>query len=197
MKKYLVKTISVFVFAALFSCEGIFILDPIDPRLPKYTHTGNDVAGAFIDGVQWKSVVSWSILYTFNAPEFTIYPADDILKISFYGNIGAETYSLEFTLAGFEIHTYEDLIKLKGRKIQLDGELNYGVIDGYGDSCFPRNAGAGQFYAKDISTKENGVLVFSGTFGFVTPDASCPSAEVAYGRFDYTVNARDFTIIPE
>lgn len=196
MKKYLIKSISAFVLIVLLSCDGVFIPDPIDPRLPKYTHQGNDAAGAFIDGRQWKSVVERDFMYTDNEPEFRSYSGDR-LEISFYGDVGTESYNLKFILVGYGINTYEDLKKLEGRKILLDGDLNSGEVDTYGNSCYPGSGGTGQFYAKDISIRQNGSLVFSGTFGFVTADSACPSVEVTYGRFDYNVSDLDFRVVPE
>lgn len=198
MKKYRIKAASAFVLITLFSCEGIFIPDPIDPRLPRYTHQGNNVAGALIDDKRWESIVTWTggLQYTADEPVFRSYP-NDRLEIVFSGNVGGETYRLTFNLVGYGIHSYEDLIKLRGLKIQLTGDLNSAEIEATMATCDVHDGGVGQFYAKNISMKENGVLIFSGTFGFVTTEASCPPAEVTYGRFDYAVNATHFTVIPE
>ena len=58
MRKYICLSNSIIALflLALVSCEGIFIPDPIDPRLPKYTEKGYNAAGAFINKDVWKSV---------------------------------------------------------------------------------------------------------------------------------------------
>lgn len=198
MKKYRVKSVSVLILIALFSCEGIFILDPIDPRLPKYTHHGNNVAGALIDGKRWESIVTWigDIQYTADEPAFRSYP-DGRIEIVFSGNVGSETYILTFKFVGYGIYSYEDLKKLEGLKIPLTGDLNSAAIESPWAICDVYDGGVGQFYAKDVSVREGGSLVFSGTFGFVTAETPCPPAEVTYGRFDYTVDANNFSVIPE
>lgn len=37
----------------LTSCDAVFVPDPVDPRLPKYTEDGNNVAGALVNGDLW------------------------------------------------------------------------------------------------------------------------------------------------
>lgn len=65
MKKYtsIIKSLLIFVVLVMNSCSGEFIPDPIDPRLPKYTEEGNNVAGAFINDNTWESVVSIGFPY--------------------------------------------------------------------------------------------------------------------------------------
>lgn len=192
VKKYLFKTAAFVMIAALLSCEGIFIYDPIDPRLPKYTHEGNNVAGAFINGEQWKSVVYWDFYGVSNKPVFKSY-ANDSLTITFYGNTeSAYNVLLHFTITGWGIHEFSDLEKLRGIKIPLDGLTNTATLSRYRSSCYETAIGTGQFYAKDITVRESGSMIFSGTFGFTIEDADCGTTEVSYGRFDYTVGKSGF-----
>lgn len=171
----------------LVSCEGLFIPDPIDPRLPKYTENGNNVAGAFINDESWKSVVSYGFMTASDKPTIITSDINDSLVILFEGNILNHYTAIEFHLTGLNIHRFEDLILLKNRKIQLDGLTNAGVIR-YDNSrdYLVSNGGIGQIYIRYVTFNNlSDKVILSGTFGFTTNDTASGNKEVSYGRFDY------------
>src|ERR1035437_590386 len=75
---------------ALLSCEGLYIPDPIDPRLPKYTENGNDVAGAIINNIYWTSVERIGFQTTSYKPYIITSAITDSLVIQFSGKMSYE-----------------------------------------------------------------------------------------------------------
>jgi hypothetical protein len=191
MRKFTYLSSIIFVSLLLICCDGIFIYDPIDPRLPKYSEDGNDVAGAFINGEVWTSIVKRKYFTDqyFNYPVISLYERTDSLIISFEGE-SIDWNIIEFRLSDIHIHRFEDLILLKNKKIQLDGVKNYAICvnrDQYRDDFRSKKTpGIGQLYIKNVNT--NGFanyITLSGTFGFVVNDSVYGKVEVSYGRFDY------------
>ncbi|HEX3009279.1 MAG TPA: hypothetical protein VHO90_16865 [Bacteroidales bacterium] len=186
----IINIIAPLIILLLIRCEGIFVPDPIDPRLPKYTEEGNNVAGAFINGEIWKSVLT----YNTNEPEIVLYDRKDSLSIMFEGQ--SSVYStLEFRLSHLDIHSFDDLILLKNRKIKLDGLLNNAVClqnrwDTHDfNSEDPNNFGTrgiGQLYIRNVIMNNSlSVAILSGTFGFSIHDSVNGNKDVSYGRFDF------------
>lgn len=192
MKKYICisKVLLAFFILSLVSCYGKFILDPIDPRLPKYTDSGNDAAGALVNKEVWKSLVkSQSEL-----PFITNFLANDSLVLHFEGAIADTAAIMVFYFTGLGIQSFDNLILLKNKKISLDGLRNVGLLAKSWSLYSPLNPeinGIGQIYFKDvtlnyISNSLESVTV-SGTFGFTFRDSSSVVIEVSYGRFDYNI----------
>lgn len=180
----------------LNGCEGIFVPDPIDPRIPKYTEDGNNVAGAFINDNIWKSIVTMSFPYTYDQPYIRAWQESDSLTIIFSGNTAEEKSSLEFHLTGLKISKFEDLVTLDGEKIQLDGVENAGF---YRENYTPisyNNKGIGQIYFKHVTIHDSNagyeeqpskIIIISGTFGFTFTDSNGKITKVTSGRFDYRI----------
>ena len=179
----------------LASCSGILVPDPIDPRIPKYTEVGNDVAGAFVNANVWQSIVYSSLSYTVNEPEITAYTGKDSLSVRFTGNISGEDRRIEFHIKGFHLDELDDLLKLNGQKIQLDG-LNASAYysEDYDQSAFSAK-GIGQIYFRNVK-KDNSPssIVLSGTFGFSINDGNGDIIKVSSGRFDYRLTDNNFHI---
>ncbi len=173
----------------LICCEGIFVPDPIDPRLPKYTEDGNDVAGAFINQEIWRSVVVHGLWGIQDRPTISAYVTDDSLVIKFEGQLPDCDASVEFHLSGLHVHTFEDLILLRNRKIQLDGKTNAGIYiqsEDFNDTTYYGINGIGQLYIKNVTFGDTlSKAILSGTFGFTCYDEFNNKAEIFYGRFDY------------
>jgi hypothetical protein len=189
MKKYtcMSKTFLTLFMLTLSSCRGIFILDPIDPRLPKYTEKGNNVAGAFVNDKVWESIVSYSFLLPeFDKPRIIGYEANDSMVIRFEGDVLSLPTTIEFHLTGLNIHKFDDLILLKDKKIQLDGLKNAAFISDKYDSDYPATRGTGQIYFRHVTVDDvTGKAILSGTFGFSIKNTLSGITEVTYGRFDY------------
>jgi hypothetical protein len=193
--------ILVILFFLLIACDGIFVPDPIDPRLPKYTEEGNDVAGAFINNRIWESIVSFNFLNVYNAPLIAAWQENDSLLIRFNGNTDGEISSIEFHLKGLKISELKDLTTLEGQKIQLDGTKNSGFyIQNYTPFSYD-NKGVGQIYFKHVSVRDSNdsvegqaskTLIISGTFGFSMNDSMGNTIKVFSGRFDYQITENNF-----
>lgn len=202
-KSNFIKNSKVLVILILIlnACEGIFVPDPIDPRIPKYTEDGNNVAGAFINDNIWESIVSLN----YGRPFINVWPENDSLLLRFSGKTAGVPSSIEFHLTGWKISDFEDLAKLEGSKIQLDGMKNAGFYtEGY-DLFNYENKGIGQIYFKNIRIRvynANGegqiskTAIISGTFGFTMNDSGGKITKVTSGRFDYRIR-EDFNFQAE
>lgn len=179
----------VVVFLIAMACNGIFIPDPIDPRIPKYTDEGNNVAGAFVNNHIWRSVVTVGFNYVSDSPYITVWPERDSLLLRFTGCISEENSSIEFHLKGLNITKFADLLALSGRKIQLDGINTVGYyIENYTPSDY-NYKGAGQIYFRDVKTgNTSGTMILSGTFSFSFNESNEKVLKVTSGRFDYRVS---------
>lgn len=185
MKKYIFHTKAFLVTAALLmlqSCElSEYISDPLDPRLPRYSEEGNNVAGAFLNDIVWKSSLEWYFGGVSNRPYIHSYPEGDSLLITFYGDKG----EIAFTINEVDVKDFDDLKALSGRKFLFSENGNKARI---GDVYHPtsKSTQVGQIYLKSIKQKKGmDCLIVSGTFGFLSNADSQEVVDVTYGRFDY------------
>ncbi len=195
MKKYcsiIIKPLLFIPLLVILGCEGTFVNDPIDPRLPKYTENGYDVAGAFINDQIWRSVVEISLFTTINEPSFISTPGSDSLAVRFSGEIkqDATPIDIAFYLNGINISTFNDLEKLNDKIITLDGSHNQGGVIYESLDYTNTKGGTGQIYFTKVEVTDSASATVSGTFGFNIND----SIEVTYGRFDYRVTSSYFEI---
>ena len=182
------KQISVlFVLFALCSCEIKFVADPINPRVLKYTHQGYDVSGALINDTIWRSNLEggfWGGVS--NKPMITASSIGDSVVFSFDDNT-----PMSFHFSGIDIKDFEDLKKLKGKKIILDGDENYASYN-YVRDYTPLIKGSGQVYFREVSRDNDQVgvndYIISGTFYMDTRDENGEPIEIRYGRFDYEID---------
>ena len=178
-----------FVVLIFSSCRGIFVQDPIDPQLPKYTEVGNNVAGAFIDNGFWKSVVKFGLFTTDDEPSVIAWPLGDSLTIRFGGEDSYGRSNIEFHLTGLKIYRFEDLLTLNNKKIQLDGISNSGYYIRSHDPTSYSNKGIGQVYFRNVNRSDTiSKVILSGTFGFSVNKQDGSTMKISYGRFDYTIS---------
>lgn len=199
MRRYLSIDSCIFFtsfFFVLTSCESLFIPDPVDPRLPKYTEDGNGVAGAFINGKTWRSEVFYGLMYgPDNMPVINSFPRGDSLSIYFFGEIenGQDFQTSDkigFYLKNVNVQSFVQLTELKGQKFSLDGVNSYGAYQSY-------KGGVGQLYLKNVTLNDSlDRVTISGTFGFSVPDENGEEIDVHYGRFDYKVSTSYFRAYP-
>lgn len=191
-KNDLINRLLVCSLLTLVACKGVFILDPIEPRLPKYTENGYDVAGAFINNEIWSSVVFYGFLKTSDKPYIIVSAIKDSLTICFDGENNYQNNIIEFHLVGLNIRKFDDLTLLKNKKIQLDGVKNMGVFRKNYLPYSPNSEGTGgigQIYIKQVAFNDLlDNVILSGTFGFAINNSASGTTEVSYGRFDYTIN---------
>lgn len=202
MRKFICTISLILSVLALFSCESEFVKDPIDPRLPKYTEVGNNVAGAFINQNTWRSEVmcDFSVggIIAVNEPYITVNKGNDSTNIQFFGKFKGDHMEIVFNLKGLKLGSFKDLKLLKDKKIELDGKRNFGLY--YNESVASKipislKGETGQLYFRNVSLKDSSSAVISGTFGFAYTDSANATTKVSYGRFDYKIrNDEDFII---
>lgn len=186
------STLLLILLLVAAACEGLFIPDPIDPRLPKYTEQGYNVAGAFVNDEIWESVVSHkiqlvgSLTVPVNEPRLEAWPEKDSLTLTFSGSTGANKTYIEFHLRNLKINEFEDLLQLNGQKIILDGNTNAGFYEESLNDSADKYPGVGQVYFKEVRIdSSSNVLYLSGTFGFSVNRSNNKTLKVSSGRFDY------------
>jgi len=177
--------------ALLASCEAVFVPDPIDPRLPKYTEDGNDVAGALVDGDIWKNYYKNLFFTSYYLLQIEAYQPDSLIMF-FEGSIQEEPVTFEFHLKGFQIFSFNDLSNLHNKKIFLDGTIQKALYKKWDAEMHTTSAfdnGTGQLYVKNVAFYDSSTrATISGTFGFTVTDSLGLPVEISYGRFDYKVS---------
>lgn len=207
MKKLRFTNSTLLLILLLFAtaCEGLFVPDPIDPRIPKYTAEGNEVAGAYVNDDIWESVVSYkaqivgSLTVPVNKPHFNVWAEADSLSLTFSGSTAANKAYIEFHLRNLNIKKFEDLLQLEGQKITLDGNTNAGFYyENANESAF-ESRGVGQIYFKEVSIDSTYTrAILSGTFGFSVKAPEGRTIKVSSGRFDYRFyDNENFNLRPE
>lgn len=187
MKKlrFINKLTYVFLLAlSMQSCSSVWVPDPVDPRLPEYTESGHNVAGALVNNDIWESHAT-TVGRSINAPHFTNNYEGDSLVLQFYGTLNSHTTCIAFYLGDRNVSNTTDLKQLENQVFELDGESMYGMV--YINGTVYRY-GAGQLYIKYVQLGDDPYYaIASGTFGFTLTDNG-KTFEVYYGRFDYLFN---------
>jgi hypothetical protein len=177
------------ILLLLNGCEPVWIPDPIDPRLPKYTENGNGVAGALVNGKLWKAVRYCYFDFGGCDGVLSFQPnSDGSLSASIDGSMAGEDHEVtfEFKLADQPFATLADKLSLSNKKFIL-GDVNTVAIYDAQAPCIQGFFGEGQIYFKRVAKrKDSDIVDYSGTFGFtLAGPLSCGFYEVYYGRFDY------------
>ena len=187
--KCLSNLIVAFLVLITTGCDPVVVPDPIDPRLPKYTEKGYNVAGAFVNQKVWESVLTYGFVRNNGEPYVLAFNSQDSIIICFDGQLETQDVAVKFHLKGLHIQKFSDLINLNDTKIQLDGTRNAGTLGKYTspwDSVGMESHGAGQLYIKKVVLDDSlKSVIFSGTFGFNLNNPITGISEVSYGRFDY------------
>lgn len=177
----------------LAGCDGKFVPDPIDPRLPRYSTEGWDAAGALVNGAVWRAVRQSRFLYGDKQDIYIQMWPDSVINIGFSGRIRypsgfEENYAISFLLDNTDgdLNRFESL---GGRRFSLGG-VHRASAGGPGDSNFCSSS-SGQLYIKSIERLEGETDVdyhISGTFSLVIDQDSCTYYRVTDGRFDHRVD---------
>lgn len=191
MKK-LNYSILIVIMLLITSCNNsIYIYDPIDPRLPIYSETGNNVAGAFINEKLWRSQVANN--NSNDKPRITFNKTTKLLEFYFRGT--SEVYEkIVITITSDDtIENIKDLTKLDGKKVAINGTNNIGYVirnNTSKETELTPNTSTGQFYIKNATYGVDGngsYIIISGTFGF-NVDTENGNVKIHYGRFDYKID---------
>lgn len=161
------------------------------PDLPEYSEKGLNVGGFFLNEQAWITD-RYSFLSRQNTFSLYSYPAGDSIVIYWNGNYkdsvlrSNETQQLFIVLKNIKIEQDEDLYKLSGRTILLDGITNYGgFTQGY--------------YSSEKIGHGTGKLSF-GNVGIIKnvkydPDSSSYYAFIVPGRFEMNMYTnKNYTI---
>ncbi|HEV8515007.1 MAG TPA: hypothetical protein VGQ59_17120 [Cyclobacteriaceae bacterium] len=189
MNKFISYVIILLTSFLLNACSALWIPDPVDPRLPKFTETGNNVAGALVNEKIWEARTACFLVGGCNNAMKFLLNADSSLTVSLEGSVDGIDMTFNFTIKSQSFLTYSDLRLLNGKKFTIDGKVNTVVVDDLSRSntpipCTPGVYAQGQLYF--VGVKQ---YVYSGTFGFKIDDPSgCGNYEVSYGRFDFGLN---------
>jgi len=181
-----------------------FIPDPADPRLPKYTESGNEVAGALINNIAWKS----EFFVGFDNPSIdpcylTNYLRGDSATIEFVGEYNqgpskGSPISFLVSLSNFQIPAINDLTQLSGQTFTIDGAKNAVRIVDYLKAINSIKkvfkGGSGELTIKKIKPISNVTIVgnngaasyhpmiMAGTFKF---NFNADTVKIDSGRFDF------------
>lgn len=178
------------LLAYLSSCEPVVVPDPIDPRLPKYTETGDNAAGAVVNDAIWEST-AYQGWFTSNEQSYIYAFTNDSLVFEFWGSVDGASVFLSFHLMEQSVFTFDGLIQLKNKKFILGGNPYFGQLSEYssafGDFVSLKST-EGQLYIKHVTlTESKRTAIISGTFGFIVKDNNGFPVHVSYGRFDYKI----------
>ncbi|GAB3916097.1 hypothetical protein GCM10028826_32040 [Mucilaginibacter boryungensis] len=183
--------------------KSTFVPDPLDGDLPAYTESGNNTAGAYVNGDPWVDKASVGMEFHTNE---ALYIANvntaGVDSTVFYFNgtidkgalINTSVY-INVVVKGLSLSTPDDLIRLNDKKIVLDGIRNYVIINASTISTYytvPKlemnKKGTGEFYIKRTQVESHATLggngpthpiILSGTFNF-----DIGTTKITSGRFD-------------
>lgn len=173
-----------FASISLFSCDGVWVPDPIDPRLPKLTKDGNNAAGAFVGDSKWESLMRSNIFGRNSVAQIVVNSPDNSLTLTFMGQTKDEApVNFVFKLNRTNIHTNSDILSLTGKRFLLNDGVNSANINSSNSTYKPANI-PGQLSFHAVSKALDGYII-SGTFGFTVEKSTGELVEVTYGRFDY------------
>jgi hypothetical protein len=183
-----VMALMVFVTA----CEETYIGDVVHPLIPAYTEEGMNDAGAFINGLPWRSSPYQENLDP-DVERAYIWFVDSIGVTSMRiptgrivepGLMDPRGYQITFELNRNILQEFEQH-KTLPIAVALNG------IDGYGalsDTLYEETANCishdGMLYIRNIQTYDQNNITISGTFGFEVAN-QCGDFRVTSGRFDF------------
>ena len=197
--KILSITLIVF-FGVLASCD-LSERDIIDPRLPRYTEHGANIAGCTINDKVWFDPCYYGFFKVFTTCDGLTVAYDTTFNFSelrfrggYYtaGFEELELVNLVFRLPGKRITNSYGLQTLIGSELPIDGTSVYADLIASGKSVLEcgdaEYTQTGKMYFRSSGTNQR---AFAGTFGFSTSSA-CGKHDVLHGRFDYDVARVDF-----
>ncbi|MES2276636.1 MAG: hypothetical protein V4592_11485 [Bacteroidota bacterium] len=192
------------VAAISTSCKkAVFVPDPMDGDLPAYTESGNDIAGAYINGDPWVDRASTGMeLHTnealYIANTNTAGADSTVFYLDGWINKGALINTSVYIIVvvkGLSLTKPDDLVKLNNTKIVIDGVKNYVTISAstYGTYYTVPNLemnkkGTGEFYIRRTQIDTHRIIggssptnpiTLSGTFNF-----DIGTTKITSGRFD-------------
>ena len=200
MKKYIIFPIFILLTSSLFvSCsdgdfylqQSIFIEDPLNPGLPIYSEWGYNTFGVLVNRQPFTST------HNQMPAQIVVYP--DTLNLIFTGVRGRTTAVLTFSFIGYAPRTYNELIMLDGKTIDLTDRTKSLVTFSSGGpptELFPFN---GEFTFNRVQNlyvdNELDKAIISGRFRFQTRYRH-EYITFDRGRFDFAMGFDNFFFIP-
>lgn len=204
------------LLAATFLVSGClkerFTPDKTDPRLPAYTEKGNQVGGALLNNLAWRTTYkNLGTNGTRQAFFLENYEAGDSLVIRLRGETLEGTpqgpVEFAFVLRGVPVRRWSDVGKLDGRTFALDGARNYALLRDDGRLFDPKThtyfGRTGELRLQRVREVTNLTIndgpvsyhpfILSGTFRFKL-ETSGKTSVVENGRFDF--NLRELGLYP-
>lgn len=196
-----ILTIALILFASIFASCDYSERDITDPRLPRYTEHGANIAGCIINEKVWFDPCYFGF--------FNIYTTCDGLTVAYdttlnytemrfrggYYTSGfeeLEMVNLVFTLPGKEITNVYGLLTLIRSELPIDGSSVSADLNSNGESILKCGESGysqnGKIFFRSSGSNQK---AFAGTFGFST-SSDCGKYDVFHGRFDYDVARVDF-----
>lgn len=189
--------LAIFGLLIIFSgCrKSKFVPDKQEPGLPAYTEKGNDVAGAYINGLVWRAEFQSHGEMPATNPLIIRVPHPDSTVFYFDGKMmngpNAGNYiSVVFVFGGTSVSSLDDIVKLNNTQLEADGVKGYAYVDSYLDIPYKRTKGTGYLDIKRVQVNQNTTIlngtfnyhpiIVSGVFNFTIPGG----AQVTMGRFD-------------
>lgn len=200
-----VTIIGAIVLFASGCLEENFIPDPSDPRLPKYTEDGNQIGGALVNDVAWKTNFETGFNFTNRSFYFTNYSSGDSVTLHMdgivnEGSIKDKPINFVVVLKNLRLEKLEDIKMLERQSLNLDGNTNYALMDDWhmtinnGVEHYSGGTGAITFtQVKPVIdrtvTGRNGEqyhpLIVAGRFRFHFEQGAI---DVTMGRFDFWID---------
>lgn len=188
------KNIYPFVLLLLLSgCGEVYIPDPVELRIPKYSEDGNQVAGAIINGESWKTELGCGFLKGCNFPlQISSFPIADSLIIILYGDLQeglnkGKPISINFVLKNQSIEDFWDLLQLKDGLFIVNGT---DVLATTGNFDISHDCMRGQILFREVkhiaSNGDEPRIILAGTFGLEC-DQNGELITIYKGRFDFSL----------
>ena len=193
-----------FILAALLSgltaCQGTFVPDPVDPRLPRISSEGADAAGAFVNGQRWSAVRvgGWSngdglegnLWLSVDSTQRTVRMTIDGQLETRPGEAG-DLLQITFILDNAD-GRLDQFTGLRGQTFALDGPHRAVVAGPFWqeEGTVSESSRTGQLYIHSLEPVQKDLSVsyyLAGTFSFVIDCTGCTPYDVQSGRFDYEV----------
>lgn len=186
----------------LSGCAEVYIPDPVELRIPKYTEDGNQVAGAIINGESWKTEFDCGFFAGCYFPlQISSFPSADSLVITFYGDLQeglnkGKPIDIKFVLKSQTVEDFWDLLQLKDGLFMVNGT---DVLAETGKFDISHNCMRGQILFRKVEhIPSNGQndgprILLAGTFGLEC-DQNGELMTIYKGRFDFSLESEDMYI---
>jgi hypothetical protein len=176
---------SILSLILMLGCEDVFIPDPINPELPKYTETGLGMAGAYLNNELWR-VSSGEFCWMCGAPFRIEQNSNGLWEMTLTGELPeGQTVSFNFNLNAWNLSP-DRILELNDVKIELDGITHWANLTHWESICPEIKNGTGQIYFRSVKRQPNTIhYILSGTFSMEADDGAGCAAKVTYGRFDF------------